>query len=114
MPLEVFANSFSGWLIFAAFIAAIIPAIFIMILGVSVIARKYVFGPTVGWTMFVLFFVSVAMLSVSIPKIVYSFKEEGEYKVENSYNLNGKTAVFKINEVGMDDYDAASLTLKRI
>lgn len=112
LPLEVFANSFSGWLIFAAFIAAIIPAIFIMILGASVIARKYVFNPTVGWTMFVLFFVSVAMLSVSIPKIVYSFKEEGEYKVDEYYNLNGKTAVFKINEVGMDDYDAASLTLK--
>ena len=30
MPLEVFANSFSGWMVFAAFIAAIIPAIFIM------------------------------------------------------------------------------------
>jgi phage shock protein PspC (stress-responsive transcriptional regulator) len=112
MPLEVFANSFSGWLVLAAFIAAIIPAVFIMILGVSVIARKLVFGPTVGWTFFVLFFVSVAMLSVSIPQIVYSFKEEGEYKVEKSYSLKGKTAVFKITEVGMDDYDAASLTLR--
>ena len=112
MPLEVFANSFSGWLVLAAFIAAIIPAVFIMILGVSVIARKLVFGPTVGWTFFVLFFVSVAMLSVSIPKIVYSFKEEGQYKVEKSYNLKGKTAVFKIIEVGMDDYDPVSLTLR--
>lgn len=112
MPLEVFANSISGWLIFAAFIAAIIPAIFIMILGASVIARKYVINTTVGWTMFVLFFVSVAILSVGIPKIIYSFKEEGEYKLESTYNLNGKTAVFHINEVGMDDYDAASLTLK--
>jgi phage shock protein PspC (stress-responsive transcriptional regulator) len=112
MPLDVFANSFSGWLIFAAFLATIIPSIFIMILGASVIARKYLFGPTVGWTMFVLFFVSVAILSVSIPKIVYSFKEEGEYKIENTYDVKGKTVVFKINEVGMDDYDAASLTLK--
>lgn len=112
MPLEIFANSLSGWLIFAAFIATIIPAVFIIILGVSAIARKYVIGPTVGWTLFVLFFVSVAILSVGIPKIVYSFKEEGEYKIESTYNLNGKTAVFHINEVGMDDYDAASLTLK--
>lgn len=112
MPLEVFANSFSGWLVLAAFVATLIPALFIVILGVSVIARKYVIGPTMGWTLFVLFFVSVAILSVGIPKIVYSFKEEGEYKVENTYNLNGRTAVFHINEVGMDDYDAAHLTLK--
>jgi phage shock protein PspC (stress-responsive transcriptional regulator) len=112
MPLEIFANSISGWLIVAAFIAAIIPAIFIMILGVSVIAQRYIIGSTVGWSMFVLFFVSVAILSVGIPKIVYAFKEEGEYKIENTYNLNGKTAVFHINEVGMDDYEEATLTLK--
>ncbi len=112
MPLETFANSFSGWLILAAFIAAVIPTIFIMILGASIIARRYVINTTVGWSMFVLFFVSVAILSVSVPKIVYSFKEKGVYKVEETYNLNGKTAVFHINEVGMDDYDAVSLTLK--
>ena len=112
LPLEVFANSFSGWLILAAFIASVIPAIFIVILGASVIARRYVITPTIGWSMFVLFFVSVAILSVSIPKIIYSFKEEGEYKVEDTYNLNGKTAVFHIRQVGMDDYDEVSLTLK--
>ncbi|HZB12328.1 MAG TPA: PspC domain-containing protein [Chryseolinea sp.] len=112
MPLEVFANSLSGWLILAAFIAAIVPTIFIMILGASIIARRFVINTTVGWSMFVLFFVSVAILSVSIPKIVYSFKETGIYKVEETYNLNGKTAVFQINEVGMDDYDPVSLTLK--
>ncbi|HYI78096.1 MAG TPA: PspC domain-containing protein [Chryseolinea sp.] len=112
MPLEVFANSLSGWLILAALIAAIVPTIFIMILGASIIARRFVINTTVGWSMFVLFFVSVAILSVSIPKIVYSFKETGIYKVEETYNLNGKTAVFQINEVGMDDYDPVSLTLK--
>ncbi len=112
MPLEVFANSFSGWMVFAAFIAAIIPSIFITLLGASIIAKKYVFGSTVGWAMFVLFFVSVAMLSVAIPKIVYAFKEEGEFREETTYNLPGKKAVFHINEVGMDDYNAVSLTLK--
>jgi phage shock protein PspC (stress-responsive transcriptional regulator) len=112
MPLEVFANSLSGWLVVAAFVAAVIPTVFIMILGASIIARRYVINTTVGWSMFVLFFVSVAILSVAVPKIVYSFKETGVYKVEETYNLNGKTAVFHINEVGMDDYDAVSLTLK--
>lgn len=112
LPLQAFTNSFSGWIVFAAFLALVIPASFVTLLGSSIIAKKYVFGPTVGWTMFVLFFVSVAMLSVGIPKIVYSFKEEGEYKVEDTYKINGKTAVLKINEVGMDDYHAATLTLK--
>jgi phage shock protein PspC (stress-responsive transcriptional regulator) len=112
MPLEVITNSFSGWTVFAGFIAAIIPAVLITLLGASIIAKKYVFGPTVGWTMFVLFFISVAMLSVGIPKIIYSFKEQGEFREELTYHLTGKKAYFHINEVGMDDYNEISLTLK--
>ena len=112
MPLEVFTNSFSGWMVFAACIAAIIPSILITLLGASIIAKKYVFGSTVGWTLFVLFFVSVAMLSVSIPKVIYSFKEQGEFKQETTYNLSGKKTLFHINEVGMDDYNEISLTLE--
>ena len=112
MPLEVITNSFSGWIVFAGFIAAIIPAILITLLGASIVAKKYIFGPTVGWALFVFFFVSVAMLSVSIPKIVYAFKEQGEYKVEETFKLTGKTAVLKINEIGLDDYHAVSLTLR--
>ncbi|MEJ7644110.1 MAG: PspC domain-containing protein [Chryseolinea sp.] len=112
MPIDVISNSFSGWMVFAGFIAAIIPCVLITLLGSSIIAKRYVFGPTVGWSIFVMFFVSVAMLSVTVPKIVYAFKENGEYKLEETYNLAGKKAIFRINEVGMDDYDGATLTLK--
>lgn len=112
MPLEVFVNSFSGWMVFAAFIAAIIPSILIALLGASIIAKDYVFGPTVGWAMFVMFFVSVAMLSVSIPKVIYSFKEEADFKIEETYKLSGKKALINVHEVGMDDYEEISLTLK--
>ncbi len=112
MPLDVISNSFSGWMVFAGFIAAFIPCVLLALLGSSIIAKRFVFGPTVGWSIFVIFFVSVAMLSVTVPKIVYAFKEDGEYKVEEIYKLSGKKAVLRVNEVGMDDYDGASLTLK--
>jgi phage shock protein PspC (stress-responsive transcriptional regulator) len=112
MPLEIFTNSFSGWMVVAAFFAALIPAILILLLGASIIVKKYVFSPSVGWGMFVLFFVSIAILSVSIPRIVYSFKEKGEYKEEETIKLTGKTAVFHIHEVGMDDYPGVKLTLR--
>ncbi len=49
---------------------------------------------------------------MSIPRIVYSFKEEGEYKVEDTLVLTGKTAVLDVHEVGMDDYHPVSLTLR--
>ena len=96
----------------AAFFTSIIPAIFLILLGVSVIAKRIVFNVATGWTLFVLFFVSSAMLAVSIPKIVFSFKEEAGYTVENTYKVNGKKAILKINETGMDDYDGVKLELE--
>lgn len=111
IPFEVFTRAFPGWLAVAAVVAALIPSIFIILLGASAIAKRIVFQGTAGWTLFVLFFVSVAMLAVGVPKIVYAFHEDGQYNVENIYKVSGKSAVLKVNENGMD-YDGASLTLR--
>jgi phage shock protein PspC (stress-responsive transcriptional regulator) len=111
-PLEALRNSFPTWTIFFSFLMAIIPTTFIILIGNSIIAKRIVFNSLVGWSMFVLFFISVAVLSFSIPQIVYSFKEEGEYRVEKTFPLGGKIPVLKVNEVGLDDYDVTSLTIK--
>lgn len=112
VPVDVFLRAFPVWLGIAAFIGSLVPSIFIVFLGVSVIAKRIIFSATAGWTLFVLFFVSVAMLAVGIPKIVFSFREDGGYKVENTYTINGKTAVLQINEVGMDNYRNTHLSLR--
>jgi hypothetical protein len=44
--------------------------------------------------------------------MVYSFKEEGEFKVEKTFALNGKTPILKLKEVGMDNYNVTELNLK--
>lgn len=111
LPIAVFTRAFPGWIILAGVVAAIIPSIFLILLGASAISKKLVFQGTVGWTLFVLFFVSAAMLAVGIPKIVYAFHEEGEYSAETTYKINGKTAVLKLNEDGTD-YDGTHLTLR--
>lgn len=112
MPVEAFSRAFPGWVAVAGFIALLIPSVFIALLGVSIIAKRIVFSTVIGWSMFVLFFVSVVMLGVGIPRIAYAFKQSGEYRVETIYNPTGKRAVLKINEIGMDDFDGADLTLK--
>lgn len=112
VPMGVIMNSFSGWMILAGFFAVIIPALLVAMMGASIVAKKYVFSPTVGWTMFVIFFVSIAMLSVTIPKVAYAFKEEGDYEVVEKFKPDGKKLYLHVNEVGMDDYDGARLSLQ--
>jgi phage shock protein PspC (stress-responsive transcriptional regulator) len=112
LPMEAISRAIPTITVVAGVIGALIPGIMITLLGISAIAKKIVFNNMIGWTIFILFLVSAGVLSATIPKIVYDFKEEGEYKVETTYSLNGKTAVLKLRETGLDEYDAAQLSLK--
>lgn len=111
-PMEALNRTIPTFTSVMAFIGCLIPGIIIMLLGISIIAKRIVFGAAVGWTLFIMFFLSIAVLSVSIPKIVIGFKEYGEYKVEHTYEMNGKTAVLRLRETGLDDYKVTWLTLK--
>ncbi len=112
LPIDAIKSTFPVWTFIAAFFVALVPALFIQLLGNSIIAKRIVFRPLVGWSLFVLLFVSVLMLALSLPRLIFSFKEEGDYKIEKTFDLNGKTAVLKINETGLDDYRVTDLTIK--
>ncbi|HRJ31691.1 MAG TPA: PspC domain-containing protein [Cyclobacteriaceae bacterium] len=112
LPMEAFSRAIPSFTAAMAFIGALIPGIIIMLLGISAIANRIVFGAAAGWSLFILFFISLAVLSFSIPKIAIAFKEDGEYKVEQTYDLGGKTALLTMRETGLDDYKVTSLNLK--
>lgn len=111
-PLETIRNLVPGWMVFAGCIAALIPSVLVILLGLSIMSKRPLVSAPVGWSLFVLFFVSVCALAFGIPQIAYSFKEVGEYKTEKVFDIGSKTLVLRINEVGMDDYDAVALTLR--
>jgi phage shock protein PspC (stress-responsive transcriptional regulator) len=112
LPMEAISRAIPTMTAVAAFIGALVPGIMITLLGVSVIAKKIVFNNMIGWAIFILFLLSAGIMGFTVPKIVYAFKENGEVKVENTYDLQGKKAVLKLRETGIDEYDAASLVLK--
>ncbi|GHM98758.1 hypothetical protein WSM22_02480 [Cytophagales bacterium WSM2-2] len=111
-PIEALKATFPTWMVVAAFFVAFIPSLFIQLLGSSIIAKRIVFKPMVGWSMFVVFFVSVLLVSFSLPRIILSFKEEGEFKTEKVFELRGNTAVLKVNETGLEDYRVTDLYIK--
>ncbi|CAN5258934.1 hypothetical protein BH09BAC3_BH09BAC3_20210 [soil metagenome] len=111
-PIAALRNTVSSWTVVFTFFATFIPSLFLVLLGNSIIAKRLVVKGVVGWSLFVAFFISLAIVSFTIPQIVYGFKVEGEYKVEKSFVLNGKTPVLNITETGMDDYNVTDLSIK--
>lgn len=112
IPLDAMVRAFPVWTAVAGFTAGIIPAVFLVLLGLSAISKRIVFSAAAGWTLFVLFFVSSAVLAVSIPKIAFSFHEEGTHRVESTFNVQGSKAVLRMHEIGLDGYDAVDLELR--
>ncbi len=111
LPVEAIQNTFPLWVTLSAFLFTIIPFLFITLLGISIIARKLIFKPLVGWTLFVLFFVCFAIVGLNVPQIVRSFKEEGSYKEEVHFTTAGKTPVLTMRETGLDDYPVTSIRI---
>lgn len=111
LPVEAIQNTFPLWVTLTAFTFVVIPFLFIVLLGISIVARKLIFTPLVGWTLFVLFFVCFVLLSLSVPQIIRSFKEEGSYKEEVRFSIENKTPVLTLRETGLDDYPVVSLRI---
>ncbi len=112
LPVQELARAIPSFTVFTGFVFLTIPGIVITLLGISVIAGRIIFNAIAGWTFFTLFLLSLVVLSLSVPKIVLSFREEGEIKTESVYNLNGKTPVIRTRDTGLDGYRAATLSLR--
>ena len=111
LPVEAIQNTFPLWITFPAFTFLLIPFLFITLLGISIIVKRLIFKPLVGWTLFVLFFVCFAVVSISVPRAIGSFKEEGTHKEEMHFTTDGKTPVLTLRETGLDDYPVTSLRI---
>ncbi|MEO1052455.1 MAG: PspC domain-containing protein [Bacteroidota bacterium] len=112
IPMDIFLNSFPVFTGISAFLALLIPSILIVLLGISMIVKKIIFSATVGWSLFALFIISGVILAINGTSIAVNFDEHGEYKVTESYEIEGETVVLKLNEVGMEEYDGVHLRIR--
>lgn len=111
-PLYLFSESFSIFATIVAFVAVSVPSIIFLILGVSIIAKRSILNTSTGWALFGIWILSLIGLSIAVPQTIYQFKEQGEYRETETYNLKGKTAILRLHETGFDSYDVTSLQLR--
>ncbi len=111
IPMDVIIRAFPASVAWAASVALLIPGIFIILLGASVVAGRLVFNGTAGWALFALFLISIGVLAVGIPRIVYAFHEEGSHRVTRHYSISGKSAALKLSD-HRANYQVIELSLR--
>lgn len=102
-PIESIHEIVPAWLGLTACLVALIPGILLALLGFSIVAKRNVITQPVGWTLFVIFFAGIGLLSYGGARIAIKFREDGTYKTERIFALDGRTAILKVREY--DDYD---------
>jgi phage shock protein PspC (stress-responsive transcriptional regulator) len=112
LPMDAIRNTFPTWIFIVGFIAVLIPCVAFILSGSSIIANRRITSPAVNWTMAGLFFLCFIGLAVTLPRVVSSFKEEGEFKEERKFEPVGQVMTMKVVETGLDDYKSPNLTVR--
>ena len=112
LPFEIIKNDLALIPGIALAIALIIPFFYLAILGFMVLMKKQVLNAKAGWSVLAIWLVSIIILSFTIPPYIRNFQENGRYTTVNRYNLYNKTAVFKFNDIGEDEFDLVSLRIQ--
>jgi phage shock protein PspC (stress-responsive transcriptional regulator) len=111
-PLEVLTQGIPALPFVAVFFAGLIPAIFLVILGLSVITKQLMLNAKMGWGLFALWIISLVVLAFTVPRLVIDFSKEGTLTEVEDYDFGNNTIVMKLHQTSMDDYEMATLRLR--
>jgi phage shock protein PspC (stress-responsive transcriptional regulator) len=111
-PVQPVIRAIPTYVVLLITLLLFIPSLFIVLFGISTIANRIVFNAFTGWSLFIIFLLTVVALGISLPGLALNFREQGVYKAEQEFVFNGKTPVLRTREAGYDDYEAVTLSLK--
>lgn len=110
-PVNLLRDTLPPFAILVSFVAIFIPLLISLLLGVAVVAKRKIVSATVAWSFFAVWVISIIGVGATIPAIISDFSRDADVEVAENYDLQGKTAVLTLREIGMDNYQGASLQL---
>lgn len=115
IPVEYLIGLTSVITLMASYIVVIIPSLAILLLGLTIIAKKPVIGAFVGWSMFGTWTLGIIVLAISVPVLIKNFRVENTYKERRSYEPTATPPTLRLNYSMENDglkYDDVELRLR--
>lgn len=98
-PLGRLASEISPLMVFFASSAAMIPAILLLLLSFSLMAKRNLIIPVVGLVLVGLFFIGAIGSAITIIPFAQKFKEEGNYVETIEYKIKSELVSLNLNPV---------------
>ncbi|MEL7147907.1 MAG: PspC domain-containing protein, partial [Bacteroidota bacterium] len=97
-------------LIFGA-AAAIIPALLLAMLGISIVSKKWVIKSYIGWPLLGIWLVSIVGFGIALPNNIDKFDKTDSFKETKEFTLANQTPMLRLNEL-YDDFSEVELRLR--
>jgi phage shock protein PspC (stress-responsive transcriptional regulator) len=111
-PGELIIQEISALPLLAGFFAGLIPCVFLVILGVSIITKNLVLNARLGWSLFALWLISLIILLFTVPPIVGRYTRDGVHTETETYVMPQGITLLEMKEVGLEDYQVTTLRLR--
>jgi phage shock protein PspC (stress-responsive transcriptional regulator) len=85
MPLSVFVNSFPGFGTVAGFFAILIPCLFLLLVGLGLLLKRFYLSAATGWSIFGIWILSLFVLTLAIIDFSNDFREQGEFTAQKNF-----------------------------
>ncbi|UFH57278.1 PspC domain-containing protein [Spirosoma sp. KNUC1025] len=112
LPIEMIRSDISFPMVVAAFLAGIIPAFGLAILGVMLIMGRSVLSSRTALTMAGVWLVSLVVFAGTATPLINSFQRRGTVEETKILNVPATIPTFAMNEVENDDNWRPSIDLK--
>jgi hypothetical protein len=111
-PIELIRQEFTVLPLLSLFLAVLIPSIFLVILGISIITKNLILNAKLGWSLFALWIISLIVGLFSIPPMIGLYSRDGVYTEAETFNVPGQTVMLDLKQVGLEDYEVTTLRLR--
>ncbi len=112
IPFDLVRDTLPTLGIVGTFLVSGIPALLILLVGISLLSKKTMISPTFGWALFGIWMIGAVMMSISIPKVLFQYKEQARITETTTYAMPYKGVHFGVLNTSLDDFVGIRLKMK--
>ncbi len=111
IPYELISEVIPNFSYIGVFGLVFIPGLVLIIAGLSIMSKKRLMKPVIGWIMLGFWIVSLIIVLITVPRAVANFGTEGEYNETETYYLD-TSPVLTMQDMGMEGYQTTRLEIR--
>ncbi|MGW8122371.1 PspC domain-containing protein [Roseivirga echinicomitans] len=98
-PIQIFRNTVPEMGLLFLLGTLFIPVLYLFIAGITIIAKRRVMSPAVGWSILGIWFIAILGAFATLPNVVRDFRDEGIYSVIDDFQIEADTVTLDMNQI---------------